>query len=179
MVHAWLVLIETFKTTHRKGIKRHRWRALTQQPGIDHCLVDQTAYLREIKDKGYKSVFTNSWLVRPSNRIEELGKNPPKIAGSAFCPGPPNYMYDPMDTYMYTARTMARHGWRVDKAPGQNTQKSECAFRHSPICRSNKKLHVYTASDANWLKIIIAHVVWLFPAISVNIHFAIFTWQEN
>ena len=73
-------------------------------------------------------------------------KNPQKselihIAGSAFCPGLPNR--GPMDSEkhlrVYTwARPMARHGWRVDKAPGQNTQKSECAFSLSLIGRSNK-----------------------------------------
>ena len=40
-----------------------RWQALTQRPVIDHRPVGQTAYWREIKDNGYKSVFTNSWLV--------------------------------------------------------------------------------------------------------------------
>ena len=65
--------------------------------------------------------------------------------------------FDTMDSEkhlrVYTsAHTMARHGWRVDKAPGQNTQKSECMFRCSPIRCSNKKLRVYMASDANWLR---------------------------
>ena len=31
-------------------------------------MVEQTAYRREIKDNGYKSIFTNSWLVRQRNR---------------------------------------------------------------------------------------------------------------
>ena len=35
---------------------------------------------------------------------------------------------------------MARHGWRVDKAPGQNMQTSECTFRRSPIGRSNPQI---------------------------------------
>ena len=33
----------------------------------------------------------------------------------------------------------------------QNTQKSECVYRRSPIGRPNKNVWVYTASDANWL----------------------------
>ena len=41
-----------------------RWQAPTQWPIIDQHPVEQTAYQREIKDYGYKSVFTNSWLVR-------------------------------------------------------------------------------------------------------------------
>ena len=49
-------------------------------PIIDQRPVEQTAYRREIKDNGYKSVFTNSWLVRQRNRswIKGLGKNPQK-----------------------------------------------------------------------------------------------------
>ena len=31
-------------------------------------LVEQTAFRRDIKDNGYKSVFTNLWLERQQNR---------------------------------------------------------------------------------------------------------------
>ena len=57
-----------------------RWQAPTQRPIIDQHPVEQTAYRREIKDHGYKSVFTNSWLVHQRNRswIKGLGKNPQK-----------------------------------------------------------------------------------------------------
>ena len=57
-----------------------RWQAPTQRPIIDQHPVEQTAYRREIKEYGYKSVFTNSWLVRQRNRswIKGLGKNPRK-----------------------------------------------------------------------------------------------------
>ena len=50
------------------------WQAPTQRPIINQHLVEQTT---EIKDNGYKSVFTNSWLVRQRNRswIKGLGKN--------------------------------------------------------------------------------------------------------
>ena len=42
--------------------------------------VEQTAFRRDIKDNGYKSVFTNLWLERQWNGswIKELGKNPQK-----------------------------------------------------------------------------------------------------
>ena len=47
---------------------------------IDQRPVEQTAHRREIKDNGYKSIFTSSWLVhvRQRNRswIKGLGKNP-------------------------------------------------------------------------------------------------------
>ena len=64
------------------------------------------------------------------------------IACSAFCPGPPNC--DPMDSEkqwrVYKSSTMmARHAWRVDKVL------SDPPFQN--------KLRVYTASDANWLKV--------------------------
>ena len=57
-----------------------RWQAPMQRPIIDQHPVEQTAYRREIKDHGYKSVFTNSWLVRQRNRswIKGLGKKPQK-----------------------------------------------------------------------------------------------------
>ena len=35
---------------------------------IGPYMVEQTAYRRDIKDNGYKSVFTNSWLVRQRSR---------------------------------------------------------------------------------------------------------------
>ena len=94
---------------------------------------DAMAYYRPERDQrpcdnGYKSVFTISWPVRQRNSpwIKGLGKNQQKewnsfIVCSAFCPGPPNR--DPMDSekqlrvYM-SVRTMARHVWHVDKAPG-------------------------------------------------------------
>ena len=55
-------------------------QAPKQQPIIDPHPVEQTAYRRDIKDNGYKSVFTNAWLVRQRNRssIKGLGKNPQK-----------------------------------------------------------------------------------------------------
>ena len=37
-----------------------RWQAPKQWPSIDQHPVEQTAFMTEIKDNGYKSVFTNS-----------------------------------------------------------------------------------------------------------------------
>ena len=56
------------------------WQAPKQRPIIDKHPAEQTVYRRDIKDNGYKSVFTNSWLVRQRNRawIKGLGKNPQK-----------------------------------------------------------------------------------------------------
>ena len=60
--------------------KLDRWQAPMQRPIIDQHPVEQTAYQREVKDYGYKSVFTNSWPIRQRNRswIKRLGKNPQK-----------------------------------------------------------------------------------------------------
>ena len=57
-----------------------RWQGPKQRPIINHHLVEQMAYRRDVKDNGYKSVFTNSWLVCQRNRswIKKLGKNPQK-----------------------------------------------------------------------------------------------------
>ena len=46
-----------------------RWQAPKQRPIIDPHPVEQTAYRRDVKDNGYKSVFTNSWLVRQRNTL--------------------------------------------------------------------------------------------------------------
>ena len=46
-----------------------RWQAPKQRPIIYRHPVEQIAYRRDIKDNGYKSVFTNSWLIRQRNRL--------------------------------------------------------------------------------------------------------------
>ena len=70
----WLV----FYCGRLSSAQLDRWQAPKQRPIIDQRPVEQTAYRRDIKDNGYKSVFTNSWLVRQRNRswIKGLGKNP-------------------------------------------------------------------------------------------------------
>ena len=105
-----------------------RWQAPTQRPIIDQHPVEQTAYRREIKDNGYKSVFTNSWLVHQRNRswIKGLGKIHKRVnsfmAGSAFFPGLPNRgstdSKKRLCVYKSSA-TMAWHAWHVDKAPAK------------------------------------------------------------
>ena len=45
----------------------------------------------------------------------------------------------------------------------QNTQKSECVYRRSPIGRPNNNLRVDMASDANWLSPSLLHVNNLCP----------------
>ena len=93
------------------------WQAPPQWPIIDQHQVEQTAYRREIKDYGYKSVFTNSWLVRQRNRswIKGLGKNPQK---SEVVHREPTDSEKRLRVYKSSA-TMARHAWHVDKAPAK------------------------------------------------------------
>ena len=43
-------------------------QALKHRPIIDPHPVEQTAFRRDIKDNGYKSIFTNLWLERQQNR---------------------------------------------------------------------------------------------------------------
>ena len=93
--------------------------------------VEQTALRREIKglmDNGYKSALYNFLAGTSKEQFLDKGIRQKStktvnsfIVCSAFCPGPPNR--DPMDSekqlHVYTSgRTMARHVWRVDKAPG-------------------------------------------------------------
>ena len=75
------------------------------------------------------------------------------IAGSAVCPGPPNR--DPMDSekrlrVYKSSATMARHAWRVDKAPvkAHKNQNAHLDALRSAVAK--KKNRVYTVSDANW-----------------------------
>ena len=55
-------------------------QASKHRPIIGPHPVEQTAFRRDIKDNGYKSVFTNLCLERQRNRswIKGLGKNPQK-----------------------------------------------------------------------------------------------------
>ena len=50
-------------------------QAPKHRPIIGPHPVEQTAFRRDIKDNGYKSVFSNLWLER---QRKGLGKNPQK-----------------------------------------------------------------------------------------------------
>ena len=72
----WLVYLlqsSFFRTTCTVASSKHR-------PIIGPHPVEQTAFRRNIKDNGYKSVFTNLCLERQRNSswIKGLGKNPQK-----------------------------------------------------------------------------------------------------
>ena len=104
------------------------------------------------RDNGYKSVFTNSWLVRQRHRswIKGLGKNPQKewtrsLFSVPFVRGHPSVTSGtPRNDGVYTRQPpwwhdgtprMAWRGvaWHVYKSTGKNTQKLECVFRRSPL----------------------------------------------
>ena len=112
------------------------WQAPTQRPIIDQHPVKQTAYRRKIKDNGYKSIFTNSWLVRQRNRswIKGLGKNPQKskrsllavpFADSAYRTVNPR---TPRNDCVYTSQAPRWHGMRgvLTSLPPKHTKIGMC-----------------------------------------------------
>ena len=117
-------------------------QAPKHRPIISPRPVEQTAFRRDIKDNGYKSVFTDSWLVRQRNRswIKGLGKRLNLfIDSSAFYPfirGPRTMSpRTPRNTCVYTRHPSQCHGHmsRVDTAPGKTRKKMECVLRRPPI----------------------------------------------
>ena len=144
----WLVF---FYCSRLSSAQRDHWHAPKQRPIIDRHPVEQIAYWRDIKDNGYKSVFTNSWLIRQRNRwwIKGLGTNPQKTELIhwrqlvPFVRGPLNHVpsYSEKHLHVYTSsRTMSCHVWRVDTAPDQTRNKMECVLRRPPIRGWKKKI---------------------------------------
>ena len=111
-------------------------------------------------DNGYKSIFTNYWLVRQKHRswIKGLEKNSQKewtrsFFAVPFVRGHPTVTQGLRETMAcihvnHHDDTPRVACWQVFR---QNRQRSECMYRRSPIGCPNKNLRVYTASDANWL----------------------------
>ena len=114
---------------------------------------------------GYKSVLTNSWLVRQrhSSWIKGLGKNPQKewtrsLLAVPFVQGHPTVTPGtPRNDGVYTRQSpwwhaTPRHAWRVYKSSGKTHKNcNACIDAHRSSVRPNKNLRVYKASDANWL----------------------------
>ena len=97
--------------------------------------MEQTAYRRDIKDNGYKSIFTNSWLVGQSNRswIKGLGKNPQKselihwrqclLSGPTTNRVPSDsekHLHIHVILHMSRSRVTCWHGSRQNKIAGLN-----------------------------------------------------------
>ena len=79
------------------------------------------------------------------------------IACSAFCPGYQTVTpWTPRNDCVYASQaprwraTMARHAWRVDKAPAK-THKNRNARLDALRSDVPKRLSVFTTYDANWL----------------------------
>ena len=101
-------------------------------------MVEQMSFPREIKDlvtNGYKSVFTNPWLVRQMHRswIKGLGKNPQKewtrsLFAVPFVRGHPNRDHrglrenDDLYTLWHATRGV------FTSLPAEAHTKSECVF---------------------------------------------------
>ena len=120
-----------------------RWQAPKQWLIIDQRPVEQRAFQRDQRprDNGYKSIFTNSWLVHQRHRswIKGIRQKSTKrvnsfIACSAFCPGPPNRDTRDSEKWwrVYTSiTTMARHVWCVYKSSGKtHKNRNACIDAH-------------------------------------------------
>ena len=133
----WLV----FYCGRLSSAQLDRWQAPKQWPIIDPHPVEQTAYQRDINDNGYKSVLTNSWLVRQKEQVMGKGIRQKytkelthSLTAAAFVRGQQTVSHrTPRNTCMYTSRTMSRHVWRVGTTPGQTRKKTKCMLRRSPI----------------------------------------------
>ena len=145
----------SFLNGHLSSAQRDRWQAPTQRPKNCRPPPGRTDSIPERDqrpcDNGYKSIFTISWLVCQGIRQKSTKRVNSFIVRSAFCPGPLNR--DPMDSekqlHVYTSgRTMACHVWRVDKAPGHTHRNRNACLKVLRFVR----VHVHTASDANWLR---------------------------
>ena len=128
-----------------------RWQAPKQWPIIDLHPVEQTAYRRDTKDNGYKSVFTNSWLVRQRNRswIKGLGKNPQKselihwrqcLLSGATEPCPLGLWQTLACIHVIPHNVTATCG--VLTRPPAKLAKTECVLRRPLIGSWKKKLRV-------------------------------------
>ena len=145
---------------HLSSAQLGHWQATKQQPIIDQHPVEQMAYRKDIKENGYKSIFTNSWLVHQRNGswIKGLGKNPQKselvhwwqcLLSGATEPWPP---WTPRNTCVYTRQPAQWHatGDVLTRLPAKTHKNRNACF---DTLRSPFQQNIYTASDANWLSL--------------------------
>ena len=113
-----------------------RWQAPKQWPIIDQRRVEQTAFQREIKD--LVTMDLNPWLVRQRHRswIKGLVKNPQKESTRSLIAVPfvrGHLTVTPgMDCICVNCHDGMPHVACL-QVFRQNTQKSECVYRRSPI----------------------------------------------
>ena len=133
-------------------------QAPKHRPIMGPHLVEQTAFRRDIKDNGYKSVFTNLCLELQWNRswIKGLGKNPQKSelihwqqcllsGGTEAC----SLGFSDSKKYrrVYSSSNDCRsHEWRVDMATGRTVKNRNAKMAGLTRLRSegvnNKKMHI-------------------------------------
>ena len=120
-------------------------------PIIDPHLVEQTTYRRDIKDNGYKSVFTNSRRVHGRNRssIKGLGKNTQNSQKSelihwrqCFCPGAtepcPLALKETLERIRVILHNvkpcwqLAKNGMPVKTSAKRLGWKTNCGFKRHP-----------------------------------------------
>ena len=107
-----------------------RWQAQKQRPIIDPHPVEQTAYRRDIKDNGYKSVVDEGIRQKSTKEWTHSLTAVPFVRG--------HWTVSPRtqrNTCVYTRHPASCHGhvWRVDTAPGKTRTKTECVLRRPPI----------------------------------------------
>ena len=121
----WLVFFYCGRLSSAQLAPKH-------QPIIGPHPVEQTAFRRETKDNGYKSVLKNLWLERQRNRswIRDSAQIHKRvnsfIDGSAFCPGAPKCVPSDSEKQLrvYTSFHICHsREWRVDTATGKTLKK--------------------------------------------------------
>ena len=124
------------------------WQAPTQRPIIDQRPVEQTAYRREIKDNGYKSVYHKFLACTSKEQVLDEGirqKSTKQWTRSLLAVPFVWGATEPRSRGLWekiACIQVKRHDgtpcvacWQGSR---QITQKSECMFRRSPVGRSQK-----------------------------------------
>ena len=114
-------------------------QAPKHRPIIGPHPVEQTAFRRDIKENGYKYVFTNLWAGTSTEQVAD--KNPQKewthsLTAVPFVRGHEKAcsLGTPRIPQMSQPRVACWHGYR------QNSQKMECVLRRPPIRRFENKI---------------------------------------
>ena len=126
---------------HLSSAQLDHWQAPKQRPIINRHPVKQIAYRRYIKDNGYKSVFTNSWLVRQRNRswIKGLAKNPQKSELIHWRQCLLSGATEPCPLGLRETQCNTTYGMLITHGSRPNSQKTECMLR-LPVKREEKKM---------------------------------------
>ena len=127
-------------------------QAPKHRPIIGPHPVEQTAFQRDIKDNGYKSVFTNFLAGTSKEQVVDKGIRQKStkewthsLMAVPFVRGHRSvFSWTPRNTCVYTSHPMfvtATSGM-LTGATGTTLQQRECVLRRPPIGRSKIKLQV-------------------------------------